>query len=250
MELTVSQIIQGAAAAFLTGFSKTGMVGLGVLIVPLMAGVFPAKASTGALLPMLIFGDLFAVAWYRQHAQWRILARILPWVLPGLVLGTITLKYTSSDALGHVMGWLILLLIAFQLVRERGGEWLEQRLPHVWWFSALMGTIAGFTTMVGNLGGPIATVYLLSMGLEKREFMGTGAWYYLIGNLAKVPFSAGLGLITARSLMFDLETAPVILIGAVIGLLTFRLIPQKWFNRAVLLLAALAAFKLLLTPRG
>jgi len=250
MELTVTQMIQAAAAAFLTGFSKTGMVGLGVLIVPLMAKVFPAKASTGALLPMLIFGDLFAVAWYRQHAQWRVLARILPWVLPGLVIGTVTLKFTSSEALSHIMGWIILLLVALQIVRERGGEWLEERLPRVWWFSALMGTLAGFTTMVGNLGGPIATVYLLSMGLEKREFMGTGAWYYLIGNLAKVPFSAGLGLITARSLLFDLKTAPVILIGAVVGILTFRLIPQKWFNRAVLLLAALAAFQLLLSRHG
>ena len=250
MVLTVSQMIQAAIAAFLTGFSKTGVVGLGVLIVPLMADVFPAKASTGALLPMLIFGDLFAVAWYRQHAQWRVLARILPWVLPGLVLGYVALKHTSSEALGHGMGWLILLLVVLEIVRKRGGEWLEERLPHVWWFSALMGTLAGFTTMVGNLGGPIATVYLLSMGLEKREFIGTGAWYYLIGNLAKVPFSAGLGLITARSLLFDLETAPIILIGAVVGILTFRLIPQKWFNRAVLLLAALAALKLLFTPGG
>lgn len=249
MELTVSQIIQAVIAAFLVGFSKTGVIGLGVLIVPLMANVFPAKASTGALLPMLIFGDLFAVAWYRQHAQWRVLARILPWVLPGLVLGFVALKYTSSEALGRGMGGLILLLIVLELVRKRGGEWLEERLPHVWWFSAIMGTLAGFTTMVGNLGGPIATVYLLSMGLGKREFMGTGAWYFLLGNLAKVPFSAKLGLITAKSLLFNLETAPIILIGAVVGILTFRLIPQKWFNRAVLLLAALAGLNLLLAAR-
>jgi len=199
---------------------------------------------------MLIFGDLFAVAWYRQHAQWRVLAKILPWVLPGLVLGSIALKYTSSDALGHAMGGLILLLIVLEFARKRGGEWLEERLPHVWWFSAIMGTLAGFTTMVGNLGGPIATVYLLSMGLEKREFMGTGAWYFLIGNLAKVPFSAWLGLITRQSLLFNLETAPIILAGAVVGILTFRLIPQIWFNRAVLLLAALAGLKLLFAAHG
>jgi hypothetical protein len=246
MKLTFSQIIQAGPAAFLLGFSKTGVVGIGVLTVPLMANVFPAKASTGALLPMLIFGDLFAVAWYRRHAQWRVLARILPWVMPGLVLGTIALNYTPSEALGHELGGLILLLVAFEIVRERGGEWLEERLPRVWWFSALMGLLAGYTTMVGNLGGPIATVYLLSMGMEKHQFMGTGAWYYLIGNCVKVPFSAGLGLITARSLLFNLKTAPVIIIGAVVGLLTFRVIPQKWFNRAVLLLAALAGLKLLL----
>ena len=245
MELTVSQMIQAAIAAFLTGFSKTGVIGLGVLIVPLMANVFPAKASTGALLPMLIFGDLFAVAWYRQHAQWRILARILPWVVPGLVLGSLALDKTSSATLGHAMGGLILLLIVLEFARKRGGQWLEERLPHVWWFSAVMGTLAGFTTMVGNLGGPIATVYLLSMGLGKREFMGTGAWYFLIGNILKIPFSAGLGLITAKSLLFNLEVAPIILVGAVIGLLTFRVIPQKWFNRAVLLLAALAGLNML-----
>jgi uncharacterized membrane protein YfcA len=248
MELTANQIIQAVIAAFLVGFSKTGMVGLGVLIVPLMASVFPAKASTGALLPMLIFADLFAVAWYRQHAQWRILAKILPWVLPGLVLGTVALQHTSSEALGRVMGGLIVLLIVFQVVRERGGQWLEERLPHTWWFSAFMGTFAGFTTMVGNLAGPIATVYLLSMGLEKREFMGTGAWYYLICNTAKVPFSAALGLITVRSLNFNLEVASIIIVGAAVGILTFRLIPQKWFNRVVLLLAALAALRMLFGP--
>jgi uncharacterized membrane protein YfcA len=80
--------------------------------------------------------------------------------------------------------------------------------------------------------------------------MGTGAWYFLLGNLAKVPFSAGLGLITRQSLLFNLETAPIILIGAVVGILTFRLIPQKWFNRAVLLLAALAGIKLLFAAHG
>jgi hypothetical protein len=52
------------------GFSKTGIAGLGMLIVPLMANVFAGKASAGALLPMLLFGDVFAVAWYRRHAQW------------------------------------------------------------------------------------------------------------------------------------------------------------------------------------
>ena len=61
-----------------------------------------------------------------------------------------------------------------------------------------MGMLAGFLTMVGNIAGAVASVYLLSMGLEKREFMGTGAWYYLIGNTVKVPFSLALGLITAR----------------------------------------------------
>lgn len=250
MELNTIQIIQAVLAAFLVGFSKTGLVGLGVLIVPLMAAVFPAKESTGALLPMLIFGDLIAVAWYRQHAQWRVLARILPWVLPGIVLGTFALNRTPSEKLGPALGVLVLFLVALETARARAGEWLEERLPRKWWFSAIMGMLAGFLTMVGNIAGAVASIYLLSMGLEKREFMGTGAWYYLIGNCVKVPFSLALGLISVRSLRFNLETTPLILAGAVVGILTFRLIPQRWFNRAILLLASLAALRLILASRG
>ena len=61
----------GGLAAFLVGFSKTGVPGLGIVIVPLMVMIFPAKQSVGALLIMLIVGDLFALGWYRHHADWK-----------------------------------------------------------------------------------------------------------------------------------------------------------------------------------
>ncbi len=60
-------------------------------------------------------------------------------------------------------------------------------------------------------------LYLISMGLEKREFMGTGAWYYMLVNCFKVPFSASLGLITLESLRFNLMLTPVIVVGALLG---------------------------------
>lgn len=247
MHLTLTQLLCAGVAAFLVGFTKTGLTGLGLLIVPLMATVFPGKESTGALLPMLILGDLFAVAWYRQHARWGIVLRLLPWIVPGLLLGAWALKRIPNESFYPLLGALILFFVVLQVVRDRGGEWLEQRLPHQWWFSAMVGLVAGFTTMVGNVAGAIMGIYLISMGLEKKTFMGTGAWYYLIVNCAKVPFSAGLGYITGESLLFNLGAAPLVVAGAFAGLATFRHIPQKWFTRAILLLSALAALKLLWT---
>ena len=248
MGLTPLQMILAALAAFLVGFTKTGVAGLGILIVPLMAGleIFTAKESTGALLPMLLFADLFAVARYRRHADWRILGKLLPWILPGILLGCLALKTTPEKRMYPVLAVLILLMVALNLAQKRGGAWIEERVPHQWWFSAAIGILAGFTTMLGNIAGPIMSVYLLSMGLPKREFMGTGAWYYLIVNAVKVPFSAGLGLISAKSLAFNLTSAPLIVIGAVVGILVFARIPQKWFDRAVVVLAAAAAVRLLL----
>jgi uncharacterized membrane protein YfcA len=116
------------------------------------------------------------------------------------------------------------------------------------WFSALMGFLAGFTTMVGNVAGPIMSVYLLSMGAQKREFMGTGAWYYLIVNAVKVPFYVGLGLMTADTLVFNAKTALVIVAGALVGIPVFHRLSQAWFNRLIIVLAAAAALKLALSP--
>ena len=47
--------------ATLVGIAKTGVSGLAILVVPLIAMVFPAKESVGALLPLLIAGDILAV---------------------------------------------------------------------------------------------------------------------------------------------------------------------------------------------
>jgi hypothetical protein len=56
------QLLIGGLAAFLVGFSKSGVSGTAILAVPLMAGIFPARASVGVLLITLIVGDIFAVA--------------------------------------------------------------------------------------------------------------------------------------------------------------------------------------------
>ena len=70
----------GRRRALLVGFSKTGMPGAGLSAVALMAEAFPddAKLSVGAILPLLIVGDLFAISYYRRHADWQRLLQLFP----------------------------------------------------------------------------------------------------------------------------------------------------------------------------
>jgi len=246
MELTVAQIVQAALAAFLVGLTKTGVPGLGILIVGMLAAVFPDRASTGVLLPMLLFGDFFAIAYHRRNVRWPIIVKLLPWVLVGIGTGYVALGNVGGDAFRVLLGGLVLGLIGLRVFTDLRGTWLEEHVPHTWWFSAVFGVMAGFATMVGNVAGGIMAVYLLSMGLKKHSFMGTGAWFYLIVNSIKIPLSASLGLINVSSLTFDLKVAPLIVVGAVVGFLVFTRIPQKWFSRIILVLAALAALRLLL----
>jgi uncharacterized membrane protein YfcA len=108
-----------------------------------------------------------------------------------------------------------------------------------------MGLLAGITTMMANAAGPVMAIYLLAMQLPKTEFVGTGAWFFFVINWLKVPFSVNLDLITAQTIKFNLTMLPLIVVGAVAGILILKRIPQKAFGVLVQILAAAAAVKLL-----
>ena len=99
--------------------------------------------------------------------------------------------------------------------------------------------------MMANAAGPLMIIYLLAMLLAKNEFLGTGAWCYLLLNWSKVPFSVNLGLITARSIQFDLMLFPMTAIGALGGIVILKRIPEGKSASVVQMLAIAAAVRLL-----
>ncbi len=232
-----------ALCAALVGISKTGIPGMGILVVPLLASVVPAKTSVGLLLPMLIFADIFAVTYYRRSAVWSHLVKLLPAAVVGVVIGYFLLDRINSAQLKPIIGIIVLTLLGINYWRNRGLK--EQDIPRQWWFAAVMGLLAGVTTMLANAAGPIMIIYLLAMRLPKQEFIGTGAWYFFLINWFKVPFSANLGLINAETLKINLFCFPIIAAGAIAGIFVLKRIPQKFFNNLIQILAGLAACRLI-----
>ena len=82
--------------------------------------------------------------------------------------------------------------------------------------------------------------------MNKRQFVGTSAWFYFVINLIKVPFSVQLGLISKSSLILNLIALPAILIGGLLGILILKKIPETVFSYGVQILALLAAINLFL----
>lgn len=116
--------------------------------------------------------------------------------------------------------------------------------PHLG-VGSVYGTLAGFTTMVANAGGPVMSLYLLSVGATKLRFMGTAACFFFATNLVKLPFSIGLSLVTVDTLRTALVLVPLVLLGAVIGRRLLRSIDQKLFERLVIGLTITASIFLL-----
>jgi uncharacterized membrane protein YfcA len=244
MTLTLWQWAILALGAFFTGLSKTGISGVAVLTVALFANALPARESTGALLPLLVCGDIFGVAFFRKHASWPHLWKLCPWVAVGVGIGYFALDHISNLQVQRMIGAILLAIVGLSLWRRLRPDQANSGVPHTWWFAALTGLVAGFTTMVANAAGPVMILYFLAIGLPKLVFVGTGAWFFLLVNAFKVPFSAHLGLITSRSLLMDAILVLPMIPGALLGPVILRKLNQKAFELMVLVLTALATLRL------
>lgn len=236
--------LAGNGSTFFTGTSKTGIPGAGILGVVLLANLMDqTRESVGVLLPLLIFADFFAVFYYRRHADWNLILRVLPWTLVGLVIGYATLKLARNLDFSILLGGLVLGILALDFLRKKMG-W--NHIPHHPLYNAVLGIAAGFATTIGNVAGPVMSLYLLSLGLDKHRFMGSMAWFFFIINVLKVPLFISADMITVDSLQLSGYFLPGILLGALCGRFLFKRIPAKPFAVTVQILAAAAAIRLML----
>ncbi|MER7491846.1 sulfite exporter TauE/SafE family protein [Streptomyces pharetrae] len=239
-----------ALAALLVGFSKTAVSGANTISLAVFAAVLPARASTGVLLPLLIAGDVLAVLTYRRHAHWPTLWRLFPAVAAGVVVGTLFLMRAGDGIVRTSIGVTLLLMAALTLWRRRTAERAAEpgavttRAGRV--KARSYGVLGGFTTMVANAGGPVMSMYLLSAGFRKLGFLGTSAFFFLIVNVSKVPFSVGLGLIDGPSLLLDAALVLFVLPGALLGKWAVDRIDQRLFEQLVIAATVLGALHLLL----
>ena len=243
--LTSHQWMLAALAALLIGMAKSGLSGLGMFPVLLMADVVPARQSTGIVLPLLICGDLLAVCFFKKHAHWKHLQGLLPPAVVGIILGFLLMRLDFSNTLfRHLIGWIVLGMILLQCLKKFLPARFEH-LPHSKGFAWSMGGWAGLTTMMANAAGPVMAIYLLAVDLPKMQFVGTSAWFFLIVNLIKLPFSYQLGLIGGRSLLFNLMLAPAVALGILTGRWVLNFVPQKLFELLALVFVGIAALRLI-----
>ena len=70
-------------------------------------------------------GDVFAVLWYRQHAQLDKIWKLAPWVVLGMVAGGSALYFIGEkqgrDLMSPIIGGLVLVMITHTYKVDRNG---------------------------------------------------------------------------------------------------------------------------------
>lgn len=242
--LSVFQWIAICVAVFLLGLSKAGIKGIGIIIVVILAFVFGEKASTGILLPMLISADILAVIYYNRHAQWKYIWKLLPWMVVGVLVGVWIGDEISEIIFKRLMAVIIIGSVIIMVISENRSS---KTIPKNRFFASIMGFLAGFTTMIGNLAGPISNIYFLAMRFPKNEFIGTAAWLFFIINVFKLPFHFFVWkTVTFESLALNSVLIPTVILGFFIGVSIVKLISNLNYRRFILIVTVIGGIILLL----
>jgi uncharacterized membrane protein YfcA len=231
------------AAAFIQGISKSGLVGsVGLISVPLLALVMPAREAAGLLLPVLLCLDVIAIWLYRQDADWRILRIMLPGALVGTGLGW-ALWTVVSDA--QVMLGVGIVTVLFTLdsllpLRRRLPDAPPSRLWGGFW-----GAVSGLTSFISHTGGPPFQIYALPRRLPPAAFAATSAYFFAIVNVIKLPPYYLLGTISLSSLGRAAALVPAGMLGVAIGVFLVRRISARAFYAIAYILILLLGLKIL-----
>jgi uncharacterized membrane protein YfcA len=242
--LSTTQWIAVFFAVFLLGLAKSGIKGIGIIIVVIMALVFGEKASTGVLLTLLISADILAVIYYNRHAQWHFIIKLMPWMVIGVLVGVWMGNDISEDLFKKMMAVIIIgsVILMFYFENKK-----SIAIPNNLWFSSSAGFLSGFSTMIGNLAGPISNIYFLAMRLPKNEFIGTAAWMFFIINVFKLPFHILVWkTINKETLVLNSVMIPVLIIGFYLGVRIVKMISNINYRRFILIATAIGGLILFL----
>lgn len=199
--LAVACVIALAYTVFgLTGFGSS------ITAMPFLVQWLPLKVAVPVMLLLDMCMGLLLLSRNRQHAQFKEIMPILPFMMLGCVAGLSLLVRVNERVLLLALGVFILSYAGWSLLLRPS----TQPIARGW--SAPFGAAGGVFTALFGTGGPIYAVYLARRITDKSCLRASLATLVLISAFVRlglfawagILFEAQVGLSAALSLPFAL----------------------------------------------
>ena len=132
---------------------------VGAVTTAMIALVLPPEKVIGLVLPLLMVGDIFAVAAHLRQWDRGLILQLVPSTILGVTLATYLLYRVSGEGLRLALGLIVLVFVAYKLLE---GTLLrafrhQPRRYHGW----LAGITSGITSTLAHGGGPPISIFLI-----------------------------------------------------------------------------------------
>lgn len=227
-----------AAGGFLKG--ATG-VGAPVVGVPILAMVFDLPKAVAIFSVINLISNVWQGWAYRKDATDT---RFVWWFAAaggaGAMVGSVMLALLPTELLMVTLAGVVAAYIVLRLARP---HWQLAR-DTARRIGPTVGFVGGMMQGAGGISAPVSVTFLNAMRLGRAEFIGTISVFFLGMSTFQIPVLIGFGILTwERGALAILALAPMFA-GVSLGTWAARHWSKEAFDRAILILLAVIAVKL------
>ena len=193
------------------------------------------KTAVAALvIPNLVMDGLQLRRQGPLGATPRRLASLLVFTMLGTIIGTKLLVVLSGRTATLILGAFVLGFVALDLAR------FSPRVPAGWerLLAPPVGLAAGVMGGITNAPGTALALYFVALGMDKREFVRSIAFTFLVVKGVQLASLGWYGLLGWTLVLGSLGLTAAALAGFGLGVRVQDRLDQRAFNRGVLVFLA------------
>lgn len=219
------------------GLSKLG-IPAALIFSPILASVYGGKASAGIIIIPVIVSDLIVMYLYRKDVEKKVLFKILPLTVLGIIVAVIFGNNISDEIFKKSMGIIILIIGTLTLLKSLKIDFSK--------LSFLFGFLGGIAAFIGNVSGPMMSIYLLNIKMDRDKFYGTRTWFYFIVNIIKATlYVLVLNNIHLETFKLTSVAIPFVFVGVFAGKYFVEKMNQNVFEKFILIVSLISGLKLI-----
>jgi len=236
------EIILFAPLIVLAAYVIFGVTGFGstLVAVPLLAHVVPLKFA----IPVVVLLDGIASVSQglrlRADIDRREVIPLLPFLVLGMILGTVLLVRVPGEVLIACLGVFVLAYGASYLFMKGS----VMQLPR--WSVAPIGMFGGTTAALFGSGGPVYVIYFAGRGATPEQIRATMPLVFIFTTIARIGMFALAGLFLADVSIATALLVPALALGLWLGNRLHGKLAREQAVRVVGALLTLSGLSLLL----
>ena len=233
--------LTASIGVILFGISKGGFAGpIAILAIPIMALNMSPISAAAILLPVLLVMDVVAMYIYWKKWDLKNIKIIIPPAIFGILIGSLTFKYSSDDSIRIIIGTIAILFIVLTIIQKNYFFIKPTKKKGTFW-----SLIAGYTSFLIHSGGTPLNFYLLPQKLNKTVYVSTMTLVFLIINTLKLFPYYYLDQLVVSNLKVSLILSPLAPISIYLGYYLHKKVSEEVFYFLIYFFLAISGIKLI-----
>ena len=165
---------------------------------------------------------------------------IIPPAIFGILIGSLTFKYSSDDSIRIIIGTIAILFILLTIIQKNNILIKPTKKKGIFW-----SLIGGYTSFLIHSGGTPVNFYLLPQKLNKTVYVSTMTLAFLIINTLKLIPYHYLDQLVVSNLKISLILSPLAPISIYLGYYLHKKASEEIFYFFIYFFLAISGTKLI-----